>query len=149
MSTSAQEEQKLRRALAGSNTTTTYHSWAGAHLELERSGRHAAASKATVTGTEASVRYPRLPENNPFTTDISGVEPPLGYAINDLEVNGTPAEIEESISRLAAQPIVPPDGSAEEGVVGLPHDDAPAPDCAIPLGSQSGANSLLRRGRKL
>jgi hypothetical protein len=98
MTTSANEEMKLRKALAGSTTTQTFFSRAEADIALESQGRHAAASKASVVGTEASIRYPRLPADNPFTTDISGIEPPTGYEINAQEPNGTFEEIAASLA---------------------------------------------------
>jgi hypothetical protein len=133
MTTSANEEQKLRKSLAGSNTTITYHSRAAAELQLEQGQSGRFVDKASVVGAEASVRYPRLPPDNPFSSDISGLEPSLGYEINSQEPTGNYHEIEES---LAAQPT---DSLTSGG--------AAAPDCATPLGSQSGVPFL--RGRRL
>jgi hypothetical protein len=140
MTTSREKEQAERKSLAGSNTTTTYHSWAGAHLELERSGRHAAAAKASVTGTEASVRYPRLPENNPFTSDISGVEPPLGYAIDSQEVVGEVFEIAASL----ANPSGDAEAAREEDGHSTSAARAPSSGPCLPEGG-----AFIRRGRKL
>jgi hypothetical protein len=101
MTTSANEEQKLRKALAGSTTTQTYHSRAVADLELENRGRHATKG-ATVTGSARVPLYPAAsgPWNDPVQVPD---EPPLGYSVQDeVEVVGTPKEVEESLLRLAA-----------------------------------------------
>ena len=121
-------------------TFNTYRDRAEAAIALEAQGRHAAAAKATVTGTQASVRYPRLPADNPFTTDISGVEPPTGIDINWQEPNGNYHEIEAS---LAAQPTVvslTPDGSAEVAPADFHSSGAQAPSVLLPLATE-GANS--------
>jgi hypothetical protein len=77
---SHQREQKERRALAGSNTTTTFHQQAMIDLQLESGGRF--AKDTIVTGTEASVRYPPGPA---WTRNEVGLEPPLGVAIDAME----------------------------------------------------------------
>jgi hypothetical protein len=100
MGPSAKAEQKERRALTGSNTTTTFHQQAMIDLQLESGGRF---SKDTiVSGTEASVPYPAGPA---WTRDQVGIEPPLGVAIDDLEPTGNAHEIEHSLS--VAAPVVP------------------------------------------
>jgi hypothetical protein len=117
MTTSANEEQKLRKALAGSTGTTTYNTYrdrAEAAIAQEAQGRQAAASKASVVGTEAAVRYPKLPADNPFTTDISGVEPPTGIDINWQEPNGTPAEVAQSLLATSSIPLADVAKSADE-----------------------------------
>jgi hypothetical protein len=127
-------EQRERRELLGSNTTITYHSRAAAELQLEQGQSGRFVDKASVVGAEASVRYPRQPASSPWSGSIpEGVEPPLGYAINAQESVGEIFEIEAS---LAAQPT---DSLTSGG--------AAAPDCATPLGSQSGVP--LIRGRRL
>jgi hypothetical protein len=130
---SQDQEMKERKALAGSTTTMSYHQRALAELQLEQGQSGRFVDKASVVGAEASVRYPRLPADNPFSSDISGVEPPLGYAIDAQDAVGEVFEIEAS---LAAQPT---DSLTSGG--------AAAPDCATPFGLQSGVPFL--RGRRL
>jgi hypothetical protein len=143
MTTSYQKEQAERASLAGSSTGMTYHSRAITGLDLERSGRH--AQHATVIGSKPAVAYPRLPENNPFTTDISGVEPPLGYEINAQEVNGTPQEVEQSL--IAASVRFPSDADEAREVDATPPLRA-APTSGSLSPQEVGVPSLIR-GRRL
>jgi hypothetical protein len=133
MTTSANEERKLRKSLAGSNTGMTYHSRAAAELQLEQGQSGRFLDKASVVGAEASVRYPRLPPDNPFSSDISGVEPPLGYEINSQEPCGEPFELAASLTPLG------------DAVVAREASLRPAP--SVVLSPADGAN--FRRGRKL
>jgi hypothetical protein len=89
------------------------------------------------------VVYPRLPENNPWNSDISGVEPPLGIDLGYVEPCGTPAEVESSL--LAASSALSPEDPAV-ATAGETAPQALAPDCDSPLGS--GAPTLIR-GRRL
>jgi hypothetical protein len=146
MTRAADEERKLRKALAGSTTTQTFFSRAEAEIILQSQGRHAAAAKAQVNGAEASVRYPRLPTDNPFTSDISGVEPPTGIDINWQEPNGTPVEIAESL-REAASLAIPSRDAADEATEVDDHSASGAEAPPVVLSPAGGAS--LRRGRKL
>jgi hypothetical protein len=93
-------EMKERKQLVGSTTTiTTFRDAAIADISLQTGGRFNNAP--VVTGSTPSQAWPRLPEGNPWAEDRSGVEPPLGYKINDLEVTGTPAEVQQSLAELA------------------------------------------------
>jgi hypothetical protein len=144
----ADEERKLRKALAGSTTTQTFFSRAEAEIILQSQGRHALASKPTVNGTEASVRYPRQPENSPFAADLTGPEPSLGYAIDAQECVGEFHEIQESL--IAASVAIP----SSDAVPAREDVDATPPRSAAPVGdfvsSSTGVTSTrLTRGRKL
>ena len=61
-----------RRALAGSNSTTTYHQQAQVDQALEGTGRFSElarqerAARATVVGETPGVQYPRLPAGSPW-----------------------------------------------------------------------------------
>jgi hypothetical protein len=140
-------EQADRRKLVGSTTTQTFFSRAEAELALEAQGRHANAAKASISGAEASVRYPRQPASSPWSSDISGVEPPLGVDLSYVEPCGTPQEVEESL-RVAASFVSPGDAALAAPEDGHLASVRAAPDCATPLGSQSGVPSLIR-GRRL
>jgi hypothetical protein len=138
-------EMKERKALAGSTTGFTYHSRAITGLDLERSGRH--AQHATVTGAKASVQYPRQPTTSPWSGEIpESIEPPLGYAIDSQESVGEPAEIEESLSRLAASSVLSPE-NAEAARLGPLPSARPVPSGVSP--SSSDGTFPLIRGRRL
>jgi hypothetical protein len=57
--------------------------------------------KSTVTGTAPTVDYPA--GSGPWSGNywLDGPEPPLGYAINEQEPVGTPAEVARSLEELA------------------------------------------------
>jgi hypothetical protein len=141
MTTSHQKEQAERIALAGSTgsmTFNTYRDRAISDLELQNQGRH--AKGAEVIGAKASVRYPRLPADNPFTTDISGVEPPTGIDINWQEPNGTPAEIAESLREAASVLAFPPD--AEVSSMPATIDDLASP-AFVPCVGEANSNVIV------
>jgi hypothetical protein len=126
-------EMKERKALAGSTTTMSYHTRALADLQLEQGQSGRFTDKASVSGAEASVRYPRQPATSPWSSDISGVEPPLGYEINSQEPCGEPFELAASLTPLG------------DAVVAREASLRPAP--SVVLSPADGAN--FRRGRKL
>ena len=101
MALSKEQEQAERRKLAGSTTSiskdnppSTLHSLA--NLDNSLGGRFAVGG--AVSGEEELVRYPRQPEGSPWSGPQVGVEPPLGYAIDELEPTGTFEEIQRSAS---------------------------------------------------
>jgi hypothetical protein len=145
MTTSHQKEQAERRAYAGSTTEVTdYRDRAVNDIALEAQGRHSAAAKASVTGTQASVQVPRQPPGSPWSGDVpESIEPPLGYAIDDLEVTGTPAEIAESLREAASLPS----GAADEATEVDFHSASGAQAPPVVLSPAGGA--FLRRGRRL
>jgi hypothetical protein len=134
MTTSAQEEQKLRKAYAGSTTTQTFFSRAEAELAQEAQGRH--STKAVVNGSKPIVGVPRQPEGSPWHSDIVPPEGPLGYATDAQESVGEPHEIAASLNPLGDVVV-----AREEEEPSL----RPAP--SVVLSPADGAN--FRRGRKL
>jgi hypothetical protein len=110
---SNKSDQAERRALAGSTATTTYHRQAQIDQELELGGRY--REKETITGSERTTDYPRLPGGSPWSGDPVGIEPPLGVAIDEMEPTGTAAEIEASLggSVVAAPAAIPGSEVAE------------------------------------
>ena len=83
---------------------------------------------------------PQQPASSPWAEGIdqaSGVEPPLGFSINDQEAVGTPVEIEQSIRALKDDVVV--------GANALPSTDngSMAPNDATALSSsvEPGPNS--------
>ena len=63
--TSRQDEQRERKALAGSTTTTTYHTRALADLQLEQGQSGRFTDKASVSGAEALSPVPASAFNVP------------------------------------------------------------------------------------
>jgi hypothetical protein len=144
---SDQKEQAERRAYAGSTGSMTYHSRALSHIELEGQGRHAAEAKASVTGATRVPKYPAA--SGPWADPVQVPdEPPLGYSVEDLEVCGTPAEVEQSLSEASS--VLSPDGASPSVADVLSSiGDAPAPSALLPLAAEGVNSSGLRRGRKL
>jgi hypothetical protein len=115
--TSKADEQKERRALAGSTTTTTFRDMA--NLDLSLGGRFAVpGSKPDVSGSDEVVRYPRLPSTSPWASDPVGVEPPTNYRIDDLEPTGEFHEL-----------------AASQGLPSLEATSAPAPTTSDDAGA--------------
>jgi hypothetical protein len=79
--------------LGNDRRAATYAGRTSADLDLENAGRHAKGN--TVIGADG-VEYPTLPEGNPWRNDPTGVEPALGYSINDQEPTGETHEIQAS-----------------------------------------------------
>jgi hypothetical protein len=143
MTKSSDLEMKERKALAGSTTSvTTYRDRAIADLGLEAQGRF--AKGVEVTGSKPAVLYPRQPPASPWSGDIpEGVEPPLGYSVEDLEPTGERFEIEESLAASSTGTS----GAAEVSTDALSSvDDAPAPSALHPLAAEGVS---LIRGRRL
>ena len=115
--TSKADEMKERLALTGSTTTTTFRDMA--NLDLSLGGRFAVpGSKPDVSGSEEVTRYPKLPPTSQWAgTTQPGVEPSLGYAIDDLEPTG------EFFER------------ASSGLIPLPDDGTPAPTTSDDAGA--------------
>jgi hypothetical protein len=78
----------------------TYKSIAEANADLELGGRYAKVTKTTVTGS-GPISHPQLPEGNPFKCDPVGIEPPLGFSVEDQPATGEPHEILRSLSSAA------------------------------------------------
>jgi hypothetical protein len=112
LTTSHQKDQAERKSLAGSTIGMTLHSQAITQIELEGQGRHAAAAKASVVGAERVPLYPRQGPDSPWSSDISGVEPPFGIDVSFVEPVGTPAEVEESLRVVAS--LLPSGAAANE-----------------------------------
>src|SRR5262245_49042886 len=67
----------------------TYHSVVLGSIDDERGGRYATPdSKTTVVGA-SPIAYPTQPANSPWHRDPVPDEPPLGYAIDEMEPSPT------------------------------------------------------------
>jgi hypothetical protein len=125
--TTKADEQKERRALAGSTNTTTHQRGTSTlldHVTNESGGRFAELArrdggKPTVIGT-AEARYPAGPA---WAADPCGVEPALGFSVEDLQPTGEPFEVERaaeivaSREELAASPEALTSASQFPGVI--------------------------------
>jgi hypothetical protein len=75
-----------------------YHTRAQNTLD-ESGGRYTKLTPTNVTGT-ASAQVPKLPESSPWATDDpTGVEPPLGFSVDEMQPTGTPVEVAKSEER--------------------------------------------------
>jgi hypothetical protein len=98
----AEKRDVLRneRALRpGDYAPTTMHDRAKAGLELDTPGGRYRAEQ-TISGAAPTVDYPKA--SPPWSADGVGVEPPLGYSVNDLPPTGTAAEVERSLGGPSA-----------------------------------------------
>jgi hypothetical protein len=157
MTTSAKEEQKLRKSLAGSTGSMTYNTYrdrAEAAIALEAQGRHAAAAKATVTGSARVPQVPRMPEGSPWAGDLVPPEEALGWSVEAQEPTGNYHEIEESLAASSAFHSLGAE-DAEAARLGPLPSARPVPSGVSSPSSSDGTNSNviaepgLRRGRKL
>ena len=97
---SAKAEQKERRALAGSTTTTTKDATTLhqlANLDGSLNGRFNPGSY--VSGSEPAVNYPAA--SGPWSGPQPGQEPPLGIDVNALEPVGEAFEVQRSLAEAA------------------------------------------------
>jgi hypothetical protein len=84
----------------GDSAPTTFAALAG--LDTSLGGRFAPGGY--VAGSEASVEYPRQPASSPWASDPVGLEPSLGFSVNQMEPTGTHVEIERSLGGSVAAP---------------------------------------------
>jgi hypothetical protein len=90
-----------RRRAAGASTFLD-------HVESPAGGRFAELArrerevKPAVIGRDPAAQYPRLPTSSPWFGDNVGTEPPLGYAVNDMEPVGEARELAASLGDAEA-----------------------------------------------
>ena len=100
-----------------------------AEYELERQGRFAKPN--TISGTQPSVKYPQCwgRDAPPQWHDPVGLEPPLGFSVEDHSAVGEHHEIEASLAKLDDAQKAHSDGAAMGVVDEHPQQIAPsAPD---------------------
>jgi hypothetical protein len=131
MSISNKIEQRERRELAGSTTTTTYFRQSQIHQDLDAPGGRF-REKETTVGADLVPQYPRLPSSSPWSGDPVGVEPPLGIDVNFQEPCGEAFEVERS---LLAAPAIPGSPPAEDTTA----SSVESAKVAAPLSSSGGA----------
>jgi hypothetical protein len=99
---SRQSEMEEKRALAGSNTATTYFAKAQSELTLQdQAGRYSA--DVLVTGSWPSQQWPTMPSDSPWHHDPTGDEPPLGWSVEAQEPCSEQFELEASIQAELAK----------------------------------------------
>jgi hypothetical protein len=106
---------------------TTFHQFAQSTANDEAGGRFAAIAPTTVTG---ATPVPRYPAAGAHQCDPVGIEPPLGFSVNDLEpiepsalvssaeATGAPAGAVAAAERLPSASAQPDDAGAS-----LSHQD--------------------------
>jgi hypothetical protein len=96
-------QREKRRILAEDRQVrTTYLHHAESSIDDDRGGRFAAIEKsATVVGA-SPISYPQQPSNSPWSTDPIGLEPPLGFSVEDHDPVGELHERE-----VSAVPVEP------------------------------------------
>jgi hypothetical protein len=76
---------------------STFHQHAQAQALDTAGGRFAQVNAATVIGAQPLPKYPQA--GTPFQSDPVGIEPPLGFSVNDLEPSANqlppPVAVEE------------------------------------------------------
>src|ERR1700693_553387 len=78
------------------------------HIDPSPGGRFAEAdrrerlAKPQIIGREPTANYPALPASSPGSSDGVGVEPALGYSINDQELVGEAHEVTASLGEVVA-----------------------------------------------
>jgi hypothetical protein len=82
------QEEKLM------NTRQALHSV----IEPAAGGRFATTLREEIN----PVHYPRQPSSSPWSQEGAGVEPPLGFSVEDMEAVGTEEEIARSIAAAAS-----------------------------------------------
>src|SRR6516164_3766724 len=111
-------QREKRRILAENRQVraSTYLQQAQANIDEDRGGRYAAIEKpATVVGTgPGSISYPQQPSNSPWANDPIGLEPPLGFSVEDHDPVG------ELYERGASAAPVEPTNRMDTAGVGGP-----------------------------
>jgi hypothetical protein len=95
-------EQKLRNAERRSKDASTMHERAQAEADDVR-GRFAQIEKSSVVGSKPTPEYPAGPA---WTHDPTGIEPCLGFDINEVPIVGEPHEIQRSLELGPAAPPI-------------------------------------------
>jgi len=103
-------EQKVRNAQRRSENATTFSSFAQAEADEPR-GRFSQIENSNVVGATPLPEYPAGPS---WSADATGVEPPLGYRIDEQAACGEPWEIQKSLASASLYSSSP-DADAEEG----------------------------------
>jgi hypothetical protein len=150
MSTSAQDEMAERRRVlmqdASVREGSTFHQHAQASANDLAGGRFAAVSNAYVVGSTSQVNYPAA---GPHQSDPCGLEPPLGYRIDDLDAL-EPLRPEEAQgltdpTSADAPPAIPLSGAQRADVGSLSSGD-PAPSTS-PSGDELRSPTMAAQGK--
>jgi hypothetical protein len=121
-------EQLLRKA-------GTYHGVASADIQDERGGRYSGMTRPSVIGS-SPVIYPPQPSTSPWHKDFGGLEPPLGFSVEDQPVTGEIWEQERSRQSNPHETILK--DAPEQG--GTPNSGAAPAPIATPRHVGAGAS---------
>ena len=91
-------------------------------------GRFTKLTPATITGSTPAAQYPSLPASSPWSNGFDeNVEPPLGYAVDEMPAQETQSTLAPN---LAAEVASPPGAGdrAKEPVIGSTVASFPATD---------------------
>jgi hypothetical protein len=107
-----------RKLKQGNREPSTYHKLAD--LDDDLGGRYAVEA-----GEQAATKYPKQDSASPWSGGGAQVpdEMPLGYAIDEQEPVGTPAEIEQALSELALSDRVRSASAGEDNAAHLDVSD--------------------------
>jgi hypothetical protein len=125
---SRQEEEQERRETVENDLrvlqqqTGTFHQHAQAQAAELSQGRFAATGAPHVVGSQAQPRYPAAGGHQ---ADPVGIEPPLGFSVNELEPS-TASPLVSSVEQLG--------GAADAPSVSLPDVERAAPPSSSAIG---------------
>jgi hypothetical protein len=109
-----QEREEVLRNDQKVQQASTFFQHAQSSIDDEAGGRFAKVNPSTVIGSMPLPQYPRAA--TPFQSDPVGLEPPLGYSVEDLEPTGVTAYAPVEPGGPADAPShgsgVPPHGAA-------------------------------------
>jgi hypothetical protein len=81
-------QREKRRILAEDRKASSYMAHAAANVDEDRGGRYAAIEKPSTVVGASSISYPTQPEGSPWANDPIGLEPPLGFSVEDHDPVG-------------------------------------------------------------
>jgi hypothetical protein len=82
----SQRDERRRILKDDANTLAAMHRV----LDPTPGGRFAKVKGEYTIGSGPIVQYPRQPPNSPWAEEPAGLEPPLGYSVDDLAPVGSP-----------------------------------------------------------
>ena len=106
--------KEREEALRESMLPTTYHRLGQVGADLDEPGGRF-REKQTITGEQKAAQYPA--SSSPWSAQADpGLEPSLGYSVNDMEVCGEAHEIEQSLAAPSSDPAFSQQGAISASV---------------------------------
>jgi hypothetical protein len=119
-----------KRVLRQQKDASTFAQFASSDANQD-AGRFAAINKATVVG--ATPKQPEYAAPN-WAPQAVGVEPPLGFDINETPIVGEPYEVEASLERAAQEAsAIPTDDEPVRGAGAVPSNTTASSAPANPI----------------